>query len=113
MRRSLAILILALFPVTVLAGGKALPRGFEPLGIPIPVSLDMSAGDEGLINGNVARSGKLVSLETDSGHLVSITLNDKNRVVKMVEGEQKGRMNPEISLPSEAAGWTWDGKETK
>ena len=27
------------------------------------------------------------------------------------EGEEKGKMNPEISLPAEAAGWTWDGKE--
>jgi Family of unknown function (DUF6599) len=32
---------------------------------------------------------------------------------EIVEGEQKGKMNPEISLPAEAAGWTWDGKETK
>ncbi len=107
------MLILALFPVTALAGAKALRRGFEPLGIPIPVSLGMSAGDVGRINGNVAGSGKFVSVETDNGYLVSITLNDKNRVVKMVEGEQKGRMNPEISQPAEAAGWTWDGRETK
>jgi len=34
-------------------------------------------------------------------------------VAEIVEGEQKGKMNPEISLPAEAAGWTWDGKETK
>ena len=30
---------------------------------------------------------------------------------EIVEGEQKGKMNPEISLPAEAAGWTWDKKE--
>jgi len=34
-------------------------------------------------------------------------------VAEIVEGEQKGKMNPEISLPAEAAGWTWDGKELK
>jgi hypothetical protein len=27
-------------------------------------------------------------------------------------GEEKEKMNQEISLPSEVAGWTWDGKET-
>lgn len=34
-------------------------------------------------------------------------------VAEIVEGEQKGKMNPEISLPAEAAGWTWNGKEMK
>ncbi len=34
-------------------------------------------------------------------------------VAEIVEGEQKGKMNPEISLPTEATGWTWDGKEKK
>jgi hypothetical protein len=34
-------------------------------------------------------------------------------VVEIVEGEEKGKMNPEISLPAEAAGWKWDGKEMK
>ena len=34
-------------------------------------------------------------------------------VVEIVEGEEKGKMDPEISLPAEAAGWTWDGKEMK
>jgi len=29
----------------------------------------------------------------------------------VAEGEEKGRMNPGASLPAEAAGWTWDGKE--
>jgi len=32
---------------------------------------------------------------------------------EIVKGEQKGKMNPEISLPAEAAGWKWDGKEMK
>ncbi|MBP1720473.1 MAG: hypothetical protein H6Q43_3911 [Deltaproteobacteria bacterium] len=32
---------------------------------------------------------------------------------EIVEGEEKGKMNPEISLPAEAAGWKWDGKEMK
>ena len=32
---------------------------------------------------------------------------------EMAKGEEKGKMNPEISLPSEAAGWKWDGKEMK
>jgi hypothetical protein len=32
-------------------------------------------------------------------------------VAEIVEGEQKGKMNPEISLPAEGAGWKWDGKE--
>lgn len=32
---------------------------------------------------------------------------------EIVEGEQKGKMNPDISLPAEAAGWTWNGKEMK
>jgi len=32
---------------------------------------------------------------------------------EIAEGEQKGKMNPEISLPAEAAGWKWDGKETR
>ena len=30
---------------------------------------------------------------------------------EIVKGEEKGKMNPEISLPSEAAGWMWDEKE--
>ncbi len=34
-------------------------------------------------------------------------------VTEIVEAEQKGKMNPEIFLPAEAAGWTWDKKETK
>lgn len=34
-------------------------------------------------------------------------------VAEIVEGEQKEKMNPEISLPAEAAGWMWDGKEMK
>ena len=32
---------------------------------------------------------------------------------EMAKGEEKGKMNREISLPSEAAGWKWDGKEMK
>jgi hypothetical protein len=32
---------------------------------------------------------------------------------EIVDGEQKEEMKPEISLPAEAAGWTWDGKEMK
>ena len=31
----------------------------------------------------------------------------------MVEGEEKGKMNQKISLPSEAGGWNWDGEEMK
>ena len=34
-------------------------------------------------------------------------------VAGIVKGEEKGKMNHEISLPSEAAGWKWDGKEIK
>jgi len=34
-------------------------------------------------------------------------------MAEIVEGEEKGKMNPEISLPAEAAGWKWDGKEMK
>jgi hypothetical protein len=34
-------------------------------------------------------------------------------VTEIVGGEQKGKMNPQISLPAEAAGWKWDGKEMK
>jgi hypothetical protein len=34
-------------------------------------------------------------------------------VAEIVEGEEKGKMNLEISLPSEAAGWKWDEKEMK
>lgn len=34
-------------------------------------------------------------------------------VAQIVEGEQKGKMKPEISMPTEAAGWKWDGKEAK
>jgi len=30
---------------------------------------------------------------------------------EVVKGEEKGKMNPEISLPREAAGWKWDEKE--
>ncbi len=30
-----------------------------------------------------------------------------------VKGEEKGKMNQEISLPSEAGGWKWDRKEMK
>ena len=32
---------------------------------------------------------------------------------EMAKGEEKGKMNPEISLPSEAAAWKWDRKEIK
>jgi hypothetical protein len=32
-------------------------------------------------------------------------------VAEIVNGEEKGKMNPEISLPSEAAGWKWSEKE--
>ncbi len=32
-------------------------------------------------------------------------------VPTITKGEQKGRMNPEISLPAEVAGWKSDGKE--
>jgi hypothetical protein len=34
-------------------------------------------------------------------------------IAEFVKGEEKGKMNQEISLPSEAGGWKWDGKETK
>ncbi|MEW6113347.1 MAG: DUF6599 family protein [Thermodesulfobacteriota bacterium] len=34
-------------------------------------------------------------------------------MAEIVEGEQKGKMNPDISLPAEAAGWMWNGKEMK
>jgi hypothetical protein len=34
-------------------------------------------------------------------------------VAGMVKGEEKGKMSQEISLPVEAGGWSWDGKETK
>jgi len=34
-------------------------------------------------------------------------------IAEIVGGEQKGKMNPEISLPAEVAGWTWDEKEMK
>lgn len=32
---------------------------------------------------------------------------------EMGNGEEKEKMNPEISMPTEAAGWTWDEKEMK
>jgi hypothetical protein len=34
-------------------------------------------------------------------------------IPEFVKGEEKGKMNQEISLPSEAGGWKWDGKEMK
>ena len=34
-------------------------------------------------------------------------------VAEMVKGEEKGKMDREISLPSEAGGWKWDEKEMK
>lgn len=34
-------------------------------------------------------------------------------IAGMVKGEEKGKMNSVISLPSEAGGWKWDGKELK
>src|SRR5512139_3134938 len=34
-------------------------------------------------------------------------------ITGIVQGEEKGKMNPMISLPSEAGGWKWDGKEMK
>jgi hypothetical protein len=34
-------------------------------------------------------------------------------VAEIAKGEEKGKMNQEISLPSEAGGWKWDGKEMK
>ena len=32
---------------------------------------------------------------------------------EIVRGEEKGKMEQVISLPAEAGGWRWDGKETK
>jgi hypothetical protein len=32
-------------------------------------------------------------------------------VTEIVEGQEKGKMNIEISLPAKGAGWAWDGKE--
>ena len=34
-------------------------------------------------------------------------------VADIAKGEEKGEMNQETSLPPEAAGWKWDGKEMK
>lgn len=34
-------------------------------------------------------------------------------VAEMVNGQEKGKMDQEISLPTEVAGWKWDGKDTK
>ena len=34
-------------------------------------------------------------------------------VAEIVRGEEKGKMGQVISLPAEAGGWRWDGKETK
>src|SRR5512147_3107272 len=34
-------------------------------------------------------------------------------VAGRTDGEEKGKMNQQISLPSEAANWKWDGKEMK
>jgi hypothetical protein len=34
-------------------------------------------------------------------------------VAGIVNGEEKGKMNEEISLPSEAAGWKWDKKDMR
>jgi hypothetical protein len=34
-------------------------------------------------------------------------------VAEIAKAEEKGKMNQEVSLPTEAAGWKWDGKETK
>jgi hypothetical protein len=34
-------------------------------------------------------------------------------IAEIVKGEEKGKMNPEISLPSEAGGWKRDEKEMK
>ena len=32
-------------------------------------------------------------------------------VTEIIKGEEKGKMDQEISLPAEAEGWKWDGKE--
>jgi hypothetical protein len=34
-------------------------------------------------------------------------------VAESVKGEEKGKVNQGVSLPSEAGGWKWDGKEMK
>jgi hypothetical protein len=34
-------------------------------------------------------------------------------VAEIVKGEEKGKMDQEISLPSEVEGWKWDGKEMR
>ncbi len=34
-------------------------------------------------------------------------------MAEIVQGEEKGKMDQEISLPSEASGWKWDEKEIK
>ena len=34
-------------------------------------------------------------------------------IAGIIKGEEKGEMNPKISLPSEAGSWKWDEKEIK
>ena len=34
-------------------------------------------------------------------------------ITEIVKGQEKGKMEQKISLPAEAAGWRWDGKDTK
>ena len=34
-------------------------------------------------------------------------------IAEIAKGEEKGKMNPEISLPSEVGGWKWDEKEMR
>ncbi len=33
-------------------------------------------------------------------------------IAATVEGKEEGKVNPGASLPAQASGWTWDGKET-
>ena len=90
MKRILGLAVLLIAPVVVFAAGKTLPRGLEALGIPVPVSLDMTVADLNKINGKVTKSSRFVSVATDNGYSVSITLNEKaDRLVKIVAQLQK------------------------
>lgn len=85
MRTVWFLLILMVLPPAVFAEGKPLPRGIDALGIAVPVSLDMAAGDLDRIKGTVTKNGKFVTITTDSGCLLSINLNgNADRLVKIV-----------------------------
>jgi hypothetical protein len=78
-------LMAALVPLVALAQGKPLPKGLEELGIALPVSLGMTAGDLDKTKGHVVRSGRFVAMTFGDTYQLSVKMDpDEKRVQQIV-----------------------------